>query len=165
MRVLFTRINRPSDLGFGMRKLAKEIYAARREGRLPPIFSPKDVASACPGWSKVTYGVFLPKHRAGNPGGEIELFERVAPGLYRILSETEKTYVFRAEVEQDEDGRWSSWIDALPGCAAWGYSQVEALKALNDAAEAYIEDMMEVGEEIPKIGVEVIEAPVVSVTV
>lgn len=75
-----------------------------------------------------------------------------------------KTYIFKAALEQDEDGRWSSWIDALPGCAAWGYSKEQALSALKDAAEAYIEDMIETGEELPKEGVEVVEAPVVTVT-
>ena len=76
-----------------------------------------------------------------------------------------KTYVFKAEFEQDDDGRWSAWIDALPGCTAWGYTQEEAFKALRDAAEAYIEDIMDAGDEIPKNGVEVIESPVVAITV
>ena len=75
-----------------------------------------------------------------------------------------KTYIFKAELEQEEDGRWSSWIEALPGCAAWGYSMDEALNALKDAAEAYIEDVMEAGEEVPKEGVAIIEAAVVTVT-
>lgn len=74
------------------------------------------------------------------------------------------TYVFRVVVEPDEDGRWSSWVEALPGCAAWGYTQAEALNALKDAAEMYIEDMIETGDEIPE-GVEVVEAPVITVTV
>ena len=39
------------------------------------------------------------------------------------------------------------------------------VKALKDAAEAYIEDILESGEEIPRKGVEIIEAPVVAVTV
>ncbi|MCY4654519.1 MAG: type II toxin-antitoxin system HicB family antitoxin [Dehalococcoidia bacterium] len=52
---------------------------------------------------------------------------------------------YRAELEQDEDGRWSAWIEALPGCAAWGYTQEEALTALKDAAIAYVEDMVEAG--------------------
>ena len=54
-----------------------------------------------------------------------------------------KSYVFRVEMQEEEDGRWSAWIEALPGCAAWGNSQQEALQALKDAAEAYLEDMLE----------------------
>lgn len=75
-----------------------------------------------------------------------------------------KTYIFKASVDQEDDGRWSSWIDALPGCAAWGYSQEEALSALKNAAEVYIEDLREAGEQLPE-GVEIIEAPVITVTV
>ena len=76
-----------------------------------------------------------------------------------------KTYVFRAEVQEEKDGRWSSWIDALPGCAAWGSSRKEALDALKDAAELYVEDMIETNAELPTKGIEVIEAPVITVTV
>ncbi len=68
---------------------------------------------------------------------------------------------YRAELKQDDDGRWSAWIEALPGCSAWGYTQEEALAALKDAAIAYIEDMVETGEAM--LGAEdiVIESPVV----
>jgi predicted RNase H-like HicB family nuclease len=76
-----------------------------------------------------------------------------------------KTYIFRIEIEQEDDGRWSAWIEALPGCAAWGYSREEALQAIKDAAQAYLEDMLEAGEEPPKEGVQVVEAPVVALTV
>ena len=75
-----------------------------------------------------------------------------------------KSYVFRVELEEEEDGRWSAWIEALPGCAAWGYSKQEALQALENAAEACLEDMLEAGEALPKDGVSVVEAPVVAVT-
>ena len=75
-----------------------------------------------------------------------------------------KTYIFPVELEQEEDGRWSAWIEALPGCAAWGHNKDEALQAIKDAAEAYLEDMAEAGEDIPREGVSVVEAPVVTVT-
>jgi predicted RNase H-like HicB family nuclease len=69
---------------------------------------------------------------------------------------------YKAQVEKDEDGRWSAWIEDLPGCAAWGYTQAEALDALRDAAEAYIEDMIAAGEEAPNKHVVVLEKPVTS---
>ena len=75
-----------------------------------------------------------------------------------------KTYLFSVGVEQEEDGRWSAWVDALPGCAVWGYSQEEALEAIKDAAQAYIEVLLERGQSIPQ-GVETVDAPLVAVTV
>ncbi len=74
------------------------------------------------------------------------------------------TYVITAEIEQDEDGRWSAWIDALPGCAAWGHTREEALLALQDAADAYIEDMEETDEQVQERGIEVVDSPLVVVT-
>lgn len=50
-----------------------------------------------------------------------------------------KTYVFEVELEQDEDGRWSATIPALAGCSTWGYTKEEALEALREAAQAYLE--------------------------
>ncbi len=60
-----------------------------------------------------------------------------------------KTYVFRVEVEQDEDGRWGAEIPILPGCAAWGYTREEALEALQEGAQAYLEVMMEHNDPLP----------------
>lgn len=74
------------------------------------------------------------------------------------------TYVLTAEIEQDEDGRWSAWVDALPGCAAWGHTREEALLALQDAADAYIEDMEETDEQVLKRVIEVVDSPLVVVT-
>jgi predicted RNase H-like HicB family nuclease len=61
-----------------------------------------------------------------------------------------KTYVFKIEVEQDDDGRWGAEIPTLPGCAAWGYTREEALEALRDGAQAYLEVLFEDGRPLPK---------------
>lgn len=74
-----------------------------------------------------------------------------------------KSYVFQASVQQEQDGRWSAWIGALPGCTAWGHSKQEALDALKDAAELYIQDMIEEGETLPKEGLQVLDSPVVAI--
>jgi hypothetical protein len=67
-----------------MRELAQQIYAAVGAGRLAEPFTPDTVRRACPGWAVHTYGVFLPKHRVGNPSRTTELFVQVAPGSYRL---------------------------------------------------------------------------------
>ena len=71
--------------------------------------------------------------------------------------------VYKAQIEQDEDGRWSAWIESLPGCAVWGNTQDQALAALRQAAEAYVEDMIEAGEVAPHKGEVVVEYPTVTV--
>ena len=74
-----------------------------------------------------------------------------------------KSYIFHVSLQQEQDGRWSAWIAALPGCTAWGYTREEALKALEDAAELYVQDMMEAGEELSNEGIEMVDSPVVAV--
>lgn len=74
-----------------------------------------------------------------------------------------KSYSFSAELQQESDGRWSAWISALPGCAAWGLSQAEALDALRDAAEAYVADMIDAGESLPAKRERVVSSPRVTV--
>jgi antitoxin HicB len=76
-----------------------------------------------------------------------------------------KTYLFQVELEQEDDGRWSAWIETLPGCAAWGYSKEEALEAIKETAQAFLEVLVEKGQHIPAAqAVETIDAPVVAVT-
>ena len=64
------------------------------------------------------------------------------------------TYTFKVSMQQEDDGRWSAWIDSLPGCSTWGYTRDDALQSLEDAAHLVVEDMVECGEEVP---VEVID--------
>ena len=41
-------------------------------------------------------------------------------------------------------------VPSLPGCATWGHSQHEAVKALQDAIEAYIATLREMGRPVPQ---------------
>jgi predicted RNase H-like HicB family nuclease len=82
-----------------------------------------------------------------------------------VTGEAMKTYLFRVELEQEDDGRWSAWIETLPGCAAWGYSKEEALEAVKETAQAYLEVLVEKGQRLPtNQAAETIDAPVVAVT-
>ncbi|MBI3091793.1 MAG: type II toxin-antitoxin system HicB family antitoxin [Candidatus Tectomicrobia bacterium] len=77
-----------------------------------------------------------------------------------------KSYVFHADLVQEDDGRWSAWVEALPGCATWGYSREEALRNIRDAVEAYLRDLQEAGEEMPRVAApHELDEPVVAVTV
>jgi predicted RNase H-like HicB family nuclease len=77
-----------------------------------------------------------------------------------------KTYLFHVEIQEEPDGRWSIWVPGLTGLASWGHTREEALRNMQDAAEAYLGDMLESGETIPveKGKIDVIERPAVAVT-
>jgi len=77
-----------------------------------------------------------------------------------------KTFILKVSLKEEEDGRWSSSTPALPGCSSWGYSQQEALENIKDAAEIYIEDLLDAGENIPTPSdeIEIIDEPAVAVS-
>ena len=78
-----------------------------------------------------------------------------------------KTFVLKVNLEEEEDGRWSATISSLPGCSSWGYTQQEALANIKDAADIYIEDMIDAGESFPLQSdkIEVINEPAVAIVV
>ena len=58
-------------------------------------------------------------------------------------------YHFKGRFQPEEDVRWSAWVDSLPGCSTWGYTQEEATQALHEAAILIVEDMLANGEDVP----------------
>ena len=63
-------------------------------------------------------------------------------------------YSFTPTLQEEDDGRWSVWIEDLPGCATWGYTKEDALQSLRDAVILVLEDMIECGETIPLTNVD-----------
>ncbi len=61
------------------------IVQAVQQGTLTGPFTKADFRRACSGLGEGTYNTFLDKHAVGHPGGETELFERVAPGQFRLV--------------------------------------------------------------------------------
>ena len=61
-----------------------------------------------------------------------------------------KTYIFKVDFEQEEDGRWSVDIPAVPVCAAWGFTKEEALENLQDLTQGYFEMLVEYGDPLPE---------------
>jgi len=77
-----------------------------------------------------------------------------------------KSYIFRVELDEEDDGRWSAVVPALTGCAAWGKTADEALEAVREAAKAYVDVLVEDGRVIPEdreVPVQVLDGPAVSV--
>ena len=62
-----------------------KIIKAIKSGDLVEPFGNNDFHRACPGLGDGTYKAFLHKHSKDNPGGMSELFEKVAPGRFRLL--------------------------------------------------------------------------------
>jgi len=58
-------------------------------------------------------------------------------------------YIYRITIEPDED-RYYAEIPALPGCHSWGYTYEEALKNIKEAAEMWVEALVEDGQAIPE---------------
>lgn len=77
-----------------------------------------------------------------------------------------KSYLFRVELTEEDDGRWSAEAPALPGCVTCGDTQEEAIANIRDAVEAYIRDMQKAGEAIPQDAtMQILNEPVVAITV
>lgn len=61
------------------------IIKAIKDRRMTEPFSTKDFELCCPGFEKGTYNAFLYKHTKNNPGGNSELFVKIAPGRFQCL--------------------------------------------------------------------------------
>ena len=66
-------------------RIYRAIAEAVRSGTLHEPFSNRDFESTVPGFAKGTYSTFLAKHVRHNPGGQSELFDRIARGRFRCL--------------------------------------------------------------------------------
>ena len=67
-----------------------------------------------------------------------------------------RAYTFRGTVSEQDDGRWSAWLDSIPACSTWGDTREEALSALQEAAELLVEHLIASGEKVPIDDVETI---------
>lgn len=68
------------------RRFISQIRQAHADGRLTYPISADSLKREVPGWAERTYHTFLSKHARGNPGRETELFVRIMPGLYELLT-------------------------------------------------------------------------------
>jgi len=98
---------------------------------------------------------------AGSEHGSFDAGDALEAGTPEVRS-----YVFRAELVEEEDGRWSAGVPDLPGCATWGHTKEEALRNLRDAVEAYVRDIARAGADVPSSAPrDVADEPLVAVTI
>ena len=65
-----------------------------------------------------------------------------------MTEDAARAYTFRGIVREQDDGRWSAWLDSIPACSTWGHTREEALAALHEAAELLVEHLIARGDEI-----------------
>ncbi|MBI4382215.1 MAG: type II toxin-antitoxin system HicB family antitoxin [candidate division NC10 bacterium] len=56
---------------------------------------------------------------------------------------------YRAWFERDEDGGYSVWVPALPGCESQGDTLEEAAANIREAIQCYLQSSLKHGEAIP----------------
>jgi len=77
-----------------------------------------------------------------------------------------KSFPCTIVLDEEDDGRRSAVIPASPGCNARGATRDEALAAIREAAQAYVDVLREDGRPIPvESDSRVMDVPRVSVTV
>ena len=52
-------------------------------------------------------------------------------------------------LEQESDGGYVAVVPALPGCVSQGDTREEAVTNIAEAAELYVEDCVEAGDQVP----------------
>lgn len=56
---------------------------------------------------------------------------------------------YRVILEPEEDGGFSVWVPALPGCVSQGETRQEAIENVREAIQCYLESCLKHGEPIP----------------
>ena len=52
-------------------------------------------------------------------------------------------------LQKEEDGGYVATVPVLPGCVSQGDTREEALRNIEEAVEAYLEDVRAAGESVP----------------
>ncbi|MDP1808934.1 MAG: type II toxin-antitoxin system HicB family antitoxin [Actinomycetota bacterium] len=61
-------------------------------------------------------------------------------------------FTFRVEFEKEEDGRYSAYVPALPGCHSWGATLEEARANMAEALRSHVASLLDHGDSVPVDG-------------
>ena len=71
-----------------------------------------------------------------------------------------KILQYNAVFEQEEDGGYSVWVPALPGCASQGNNFDEAIANIKEAVGLYLEDRPETAKDEDETAVKQFLVPI-----
>ena len=90
-------------------------------------------------------------HPAGERGNSAPAKERRPRRNRRQAgSPAENSYRIEVARQAGPEGGWAATVAELPGCVAWGATQVEAVSAIDAAISAWIAEATASGREIPR---------------
>ena len=78
-----------------------------------------------------------------------------------------KTYIFRVELEPDEEG-WRAFYPPLEeiGASTWGSTREQAIRNIQEVLGMILEEFLEEGRPVPVVeGMEALEETLVAVSV
>ncbi len=58
-------------------------------------------------------------------------------------------YHFGYTTEEEEDGRWTVFLNVIPWCVTFGDTKEEAVAELHDAAHVVVEYLESTGQSVP----------------
>ena len=56
---------------------------------------------------------------------------------------------YRINLRKEEEGGYTVWVPALPGCITYGETIDEAIEMAKEAIELYVEELRDHGEIVP----------------
>lgn len=71
-------------------------------------------------------------------------------GAAKTRQKAKRRFVLPVDLLPEEDGSYTAEIPILPGCATWGRTWAEALRQAKEAAELYIDVLLEDGKKVPE---------------
>ena len=65
-----------------------------------------------------------------------------------MYNKSMKEYFYKSIIESCEEGGFSAYVPSLPGCVSEGDTYEECLVNIREAAELYLETMLERGSKV-----------------
>ena len=68
----------------------------------------------------------------------------------KTRAKAKRRFVLPVDLLPEKDGSYTAEIPLLPGCVTWGKTWAEALAQAKEAAELYIDVLLDDGKKVPE---------------